>query len=178
MLEQDVKKFQVRHSCEWEKRFSCVFVVCYEYCFNDKVCKVIEGEAKCDCGADFSGSRCQTAITTTTTPPPPTTTNIICSYLPEDYCKNQGSCIVNNGKAACQCPPTHYGTYCETPVGGTRNIYLNLCFQFLCFEILAGPGTTLRPVTPGPGTIGPGITNSPGENRKREKIPSEMKWIS
>lgn len=95
-------------------------LVCYQYCVHNEPCVVKSGKAECECGPYYTGDRCQSPQTTTTTEPPSTTTNILCTYLPDDYCKNKGSCIVQNGRIACQCPPTHMGANCEIPIGGTR----------------------------------------------------------
>jgi hypothetical protein len=103
-------------------------LVCKDYCFHDEICTVEGGDPKCDCGDLYGGARCQSVKTTSSTIPPSTTTDVICSYAPDDFCKNGGSCINRNNVAACQCPPTHSGANCEIPVGGTRMLWIFYSF--------------------------------------------------
>ncbi|CAF1365719.1 unnamed protein product [Adineta steineri] len=140
------------------------YSVCYNYCFNNGICEV-EGDEpkdkkpKCECGDNFDGERCQVPITTTmgsttttTTTTVSTTPDIICSYLPDGYC-NDGSCIVINNLAKCQCPPTHTGDQCQISTGVTQSPgQIILPTQ--------NPFQTQYPFQTNP-PINPGITNSP-----------------
>jgi Notch-like protein len=148
------------------------YSACYNYCLNDGVCVVDNNKKpRCECKEGFEDDRCNvrkttTPPTTTTTTTDTTTTDVICSYLPEDFC-NTGSCIVNGGLATCQCPNTHTGEQCEIPTGVTQ-----------------GPGQTNPPINPAfttpttrPGmtnpTTRPGLTNQPSGGKRCSDNPCQ-----
>jgi len=108
--------------------------VCYNYCFNNGLWKITgttPGEAaECDCTDKYQGKWCQSVKTTTTINSPTTTTDILCTYFSDGFC-NIGSCVVNNGKEMCQCPPSHTGYQCETQIGAPSMFYLFILTKIL-----------------------------------------------
>ena len=94
-------------------------LVCLDYCYNGGICTIVSGNnPNCTCTASYTGARCQSILTTTSTAPPSTTTDPMCKFMPIDYCKNNASCIIQNGVFACYCPPSYTGKYCELSSGG------------------------------------------------------------
>lgn len=93
-------------------------LVCLNYCYNNGVCTIIGSTPNCTCSGSFGGIRCQSVLTTTPTPPPSTTLDPACAFMPADYCKNNGSCLVQSGVFACYCSPLYTGKYCESPSVG------------------------------------------------------------
>jgi len=145
------------------------YSLCYNFCMNDGICTITGKTAKCECKEGFAGDRCNERLTTTpapttTTTTDTTTTDIVCSYLPDGFC-NTGQCVVNGGRATCQCPSTHTGEQCDIPTGATQRPGQT--------NPPIGPGQTNPPIIPGQTNppIGPGQTNPPSGGRKCSDNP-------
>jgi len=119
---------------------------CKDYCYNNGLCEIINEAPNCNCVNNYGGRRCQSVKTTTTVSPPntTTTTDVGCSYLPPDFCKNGGFCVVINNLALCQCPLPYTGLQCQTDP-----------------RVSPGPGSSVGPIIPA-SSSGPGVLPSVG----------------
>ncbi|CAF1093691.1 unnamed protein product [Rotaria sordida] len=154
------------------------YSLCYNYCFNDGICTIESDEPECKCGEDFDGLRCNIRKTTTlgpttttttgpttTTTTGTTTTDVICSFLPENYC-NSGFCVVSNGRALCQCPPSHTGDQCQTPTGWSPGPEPIVTGQTNPPVTPIQPTPPVTPIATNPPIAGVTCANSPCRNNR------------
>jgi len=128
----------------------------FPYCVSGAACSVDENEEPiCDCPPTHTGSRCQNPVptnasaTTTTTTTLATTDAKCASY--QQFC-GVGKCVnVGSTSLRCECPPTHYGSFCEFTNSVTQG------------PSSSNPGP-VNPTPVNPGSTSSGIINPPSGN--------------
>ena len=89
--------------------------MCANACQNDGICTSTHDEHyfSCSCPNNYTGERCDVALTPTTLPCP-----MLTEYCPPDLCLNNGTCVVNTFNFSsffeCSCPLGFTGVRCET----------------------------------------------------------------
>lgn len=95
---------------------------CDNYCFNDGVCVLNDGQVQCYCLPEWQGQRCQSirqddvlrtidneAMVRVAARSPE------CLRAPPNMCLNGGLCTFENSSYSCACPVTHIGKRCQDP---------------------------------------------------------------
>ena len=95
---------------------------CADYCSTGGVCLESNAGPKCICLPEWGGERCDIPEKSTLIKSLSITRRIAadpssdpCSYLPSNFCKNNGICFVDQttNKFTCQCRDPYAGQYCE-----------------------------------------------------------------